>query len=318
MNIGGFFELELNKGNNEYHPEAIKLSTGRACISYILKETKCQKIYVPFYCCDALFEPMIENNVEFEFYPLSENLELIKDIFLKEGEFLMYCDFFGIKSNYAKQLHSIYKEKLILDETHSFFKAGAIANFSFTSARKYFGVPDGAFLLSSEPLGKNNFPRFNDISVQHLVDRLVGKQNIAFKEYQEYESSLGSSIYAMSIVSELLLSNISFEEVRNTRNKNFQFYLQKFSSINQLDVENSKDCFCYPLLLNKRIDKKELYKCGLFVPSLWNDVLTRKNADDFPLESKFSAEILPLPIDHRYTPKDLDILVEKIFQLYDR
>lgn len=318
MNIGGFFEFELSKGNNEYHSDAIKLSTGRACISYILKKTRCQKVFLPFYCCDALFEPMIEVGVEFEFYALNENLELNEVMSLSEGELLIYCDFFGIKSNYAKQLYSIYKEKLILDETHSFFKAGIIADFSFTSARKYFGVPDGAYLLSSDFIGECNFPRFNDISVKHLVDRLVGKQNVAFKEYQEYESSLDSSIYAMSIVSELLLSHVDFEEVRKARNQNFQFYHEIFSSINQLDIGSTEDCFCYPLLLNKSIDKAELHKEGFFVPSLWKDVLFRKEVEDFPLECMFSSEILPLPIDHRYSSEELSFLTKKIFELYDR
>lgn len=68
--IGGFFELEIVEGNSLYHDNAIKLSTGRACLNYILKTRKPSKVYIPFYCCNALIEPIILNDIEYEFYSI--------------------------------------------------------------------------------------------------------------------------------------------------------------------------------------------------------------------------------------------------------
>ena len=55
--IGGYFQLELNK-DREYHDKAIALNTGRNALEYILRAKIFKKIYLPFYTCDVLLEPL--------------------------------------------------------------------------------------------------------------------------------------------------------------------------------------------------------------------------------------------------------------------
>ena len=143
-NIGGFFELEIPKGYSLFHDEAIKLSTGRACLHVILKVNNYTKVYLPFYCCDALFEPLDLLGINYEFYNINSNLELDFNIDLKATEAIIYCNFFGIKANYIKELINVFKAHLIIDNSHAFFVKNYLSNASFTTARKYFGVPDGA------------------------------------------------------------------------------------------------------------------------------------------------------------------------------
>jgi|APSaa5957512535_1039671.scaffolds.fasta_scaffold22078_4 hypothetical protein len=316
--IGGFFELELTSGDSIYHNDAISLSTGRACLNYILQSKKPTKVYVPYYCCDALIEPLSLNEIDYEFYSINDNLELTRIPELQSGECIIYCDFFGIKSNYTLSLIEIFQEKLIVDNTHSFFsRKSTFPASSFTSARKYFGVPDGAFLYIPEiERLKISIPRNQKISIDHNVHSLVGLQDQAYLEYAQYESELGSEIETMSILSERLLSNVNFDEVRKIRNDNFEFLRNELGDLNELIIDkNEVDCFCYPLLLKKPIDKQKLYNEKIFIPSLWLDTVHRDEHLNFPFECKLSRELLPLPIDHRYTSKELQRVSNTIKRL---
>lgn len=315
--IGGFFELELSKGNSVYHDNALKLSTGRACFNYILKNTKPTKVYLPFYCCNALYEPLTINNIDYEFYGIDNNLELVELPVLKPDELIVYCDFFGIKTQYTNSLFNIFGKRLVIDNTHSFFHKGYKSNYSFTSARKYFGVPDGAFLYTpTDHIIKENIDRNENISITHNLDRLMGFQEKAFSEFLEYEKALGSKIEGISVLSERLLSNVNFETVRKIRNNNFNFLKKELGEFNKLKIDtNEVDNFCYPLLLAEPIGKRDLSNQQIFIPNLWIEITKRPNALDYKFECKISTELLPLPIDHRYTDKDLSQVVAAIKKL---
>lgn len=316
--IGGFFELELSKCGSIYHDKAIKLSTGRACLNYIVKVLKPVKVFLPYYCCNALYEPLEINEISYEFYKIDYNFEIIDLPTLKEDEAIIYCDFFGLKQKYISNLLIEYTDKLIIDNTHSFFHKGYNNNnFSFTSARKYFGVPDGAFLYGP----KHNTPvelieKNVNVKLDHNLHRLLGMQEIGFSEYLDYEKSLGSQIEAISIISERLLSAVDFENVKKIRSENFNFFKREFQELNLINIDNELDNgFCYPLLLNNPIDKSKLFKEKVYIPSLWIETTNRENSSEYPIECKLSTEMLLLPIDHRYVLKDLERVASLIKEL---
>lgn len=313
--IGGFFELELPNGNSIYHDDAIQLSTGRACLNYILQVKKPRKVYVPYYCCDALFEPMIINNIEYQFYEINSQLEIKELPELNENEILICCNFFGIKSNYINLLIEKYKDQLIIDNSHSFYKKQFNSkSISFTTARKYFGVPDGAFLYMPKHKSINkDIERNIRVSINHNMHSLLGLQDLAYSEFSEYEKSLNSEIERISIVSEKLLSLVNYSEVRKIRNRNFNFFYNEFKKFNKLQIaESEADCFCYPLLLEKPIKKEELYKEKIYIPNYWVDTINRNEKNSYKFECKISEELLPLPIDHRYSIEDLKRVSEAI------
>lgn len=308
-NIGGFFELELPEGDTLYHDEALALSTGRACIHFVMKARKPSKVYVPFYCCDALFEPLEKLQIKYEFYSIDSNLEVVNPPKLNSGELIICCDFFGVKTNYIRKLADYYGEQLVIDNTHAFFQKRLYPKIaSFTSARKYFGVPDGAFLYSPDQNNlKVTIPQHINISLNHSIHRLLELQELAYEEYIKYEKSLGSEIEKISILSKRLLSLVDYKSVRLKRNENYRNYHEILQSINVLNISgDEKDCFCYPLLLEKPIDKKRLYEHGIFIPNLWLDTIRRKESTNYPTACKLSEELLPLPIDHRYDSTDIE------------
>ena len=174
--IGGFFELELNHSGQEFHRNSNAWWCGRACLNLIIQQLKPTNIYVPFYVCDTLLEPLIENRVEYTFYEIDEVLE-IKDLpVLGEGELLVYVNYFGLKEDYVEFLAKNYNEKLVIHNTQAFFSSQKKA-ISFNSARKFFGVPDGAYLYAPFELACDAPP--NDaLSFKHLIDRYQHREQL--------------------------------------------------------------------------------------------------------------------------------------------
>jgi len=56
----------------EFHPTALRLNTGRNVLEYIIKSNTYLKIYIPYYICDLILEPVIRQGVDFEFYHIDK------------------------------------------------------------------------------------------------------------------------------------------------------------------------------------------------------------------------------------------------------
>ena len=70
--IGGYFGLEIPLGNHGFlHSGKLAFKSGRSSLYFICQVVKPKKVYVPFYTCDALLEPLHLLNVEYEFYALT-------------------------------------------------------------------------------------------------------------------------------------------------------------------------------------------------------------------------------------------------------
>jgi hypothetical protein len=298
---------------------AIALSTGRACLNLTLQELKPTKVYLPFFCCNAVYEPLDLLGIEYQFYEINLKLELEDNIKLKDGELLIYCDFYGLKSSYVDSLISIYKDRIVIDNTHNYFHKNYENNYSFTSARKYFGVPDGAFLYTpSNKINNQDFERNTAVSISHNYFRLIGEQSKGYNAYTKYEETLNSEVKSISLLSERLLKSVNYKEVRKQRIENFSYLHNAFKENNELNFSDSHSSpFCYPLLLKDTINRKEIYEKSLFVPTLWGDVLVRNGNENYKNSTRFSRDVLPLPIDHRYSLEDMEYIVTIIKRLID-
>ncbi len=313
--IGGFFELELPKGGSPYHANAIALSTGRACLRLMLHNMSIRKCYVPYYTCDAVFHPFEAESVEMEEYGINTQFDPIYLPKLKDGEYFLYINYFGTKSQTVERLLSLYGDRLIIDNTHLFFHQGYEHNWSFTSARKYFGVPDGAYLYSPVDIQKLP-PRFNEISISHNFHRLIGQQSLAHQEYTAYEKSLNCDINSISTLSEQLLSVVDFEFVRQRRLENYYYLHKAFKDINVFHAPDYLDDgpFAYPLITQHTVEKSKFYEQGLFIPSLWADPL-RRPKDGFETDLMIARNLLPLPIDHRYDLNDMQYIADFVLKV---
>jgi hypothetical protein len=315
--IGGYFGLELMKGPNVYHHAPHAFKSGRSSLRFIFEKTTPSLVYVPFYTCDGLLEPFEETNTKYCFYAINHLLEPKRLPELKEGEYFLYINYFDIKREIVGRLSEKYGDKLIVDCTQAFFMPGNGKSWFFNSCRKFFGVPDGSFLYPPEGTDiSDNTPQNEDYIVDHLLQRFNGHTREGYSFFLKNEVLCGGNVAGMSKLSACLLSNVDYEEVIRRRKFNYNYLENIFGSTNLLWIEPGNECvpMVYPLLLPKTPDRRLLAGSDIFIPSFWPDVLRRDYAE-FEIECSISGDLLPLPVDHRYSTGEMFMIASRIKSL---
>ena len=176
--LGGFFPLEMPSLTGELPPrDAVLFQSGRSCLRAILEVLRPARLLAPFYVCDSAVAAAQETQTQVEYYPINTLLEPVLPP-VKHGDAVMVVDYFGLCPVAASLLHDL-GERLILDHTHAMFAGGHPSAWRFTSARKWFGVPDGGFAWGPQPL-RTPEPREIHGVPWHLVQRRWGDPVAAY------------------------------------------------------------------------------------------------------------------------------------------
>ena len=310
--IGGYFELELND-NIEYHKDALSLNTGRNALEYIIKSNEYKKIYIPYYTCDVLMEPILKLELKFEFYSIDKKLEPIFDFsIIQENECFLYTNYFGIKDSFVKEVSEKCKN-LIIDNAQSFYSRPLDNVDTFYSPRKFFGIPDGAYLYVSKRIEIDLDQDFSCNRFQHLLRRIDMSAEDGGKYFSLNDEELSNlPILKMSSLTKRMLQSIDYNLIATRRIKNYLFLDGKLGKLNKLkiDFDQNQVPMVYPFWSNKNLRKKlienKIY-CGIY----WPNVKEWTNSSAF--EYKFSEELICLPLDQRYGIKEMNIISNLIF-----
>lgn len=311
--IGGYFELELSK-KEEYHKNSIRLNTGRNALEYILLANSYTKLYIPYYTCEVILEPLKKLNIDYQFYSIDKTLSPIFDFnSIKENEAFLYTNYFGICDKIVSKLSLICKN-LIIDNAQSFFSTPISNINTFYSPRKFFGVPDGAYLYSKKLLDQNfkidsSIDRFD-----YLIGRIeFGAENF-YNSFKKTEDSLKSEpIKQMSYTTKAILSSIDYNEIKKKRIENFNKYDEALNKSNKLKFEltSSSVPMIYPYLIENASEiKKKLISNKIFVATYWPNVKQWANDDSFELF--LYKNLLCLPIDQRYDFNDIERVLKHL------
>jgi hypothetical protein len=309
--IGGFFELELNC-TEEYHKNALALNTGRNALEYILRTRKFEKIYLPYYSCSVLLEPLKKLDAAWEFYHIDENMEPKFEKKPGAGEALLYINYFGLKQQAVCRLKEKFTN-LIIDNSQAFYAEPLEGLDTFYSPRKFFGVPDGAYLYSGKSLDTDLPIDLSFRRMTHLLKRVDCDAGSAYEFFLANERELcNQPIKKISKLTRALLASIDYQGIKTIRERNFHFYHHRFKSINRLnlDVETLNGPMVYPLLLDKRGVKEQLIKKNIYIATYWKEIC--EIVDHHCFEKELSDCLLALPIDQRYSREDLKVVAEEI------
>jgi hypothetical protein len=311
--IGGYFEIEYSNVQLGIHHSSIKLNTARNCLEYILLAKNYNKVYIPYYTCDVILEPIKKLGVDYEFYHINEELELLDISFLKNNEALLYTNYFGIKGQYIKQLRSVINN-LIVDNAQALFEMPIEQTDSFYSLRKFAGAPDGSFLYCSKVLNKD-FPVANSYNrVSHLYKRKDVSASFGYNDFKNNERSLeGLPISYMSPSTESFTKAYDFEKSKTIRETNFVYMHSKLHQVNKLRIntDNLIAPLCYPLFVSTQNLKDKLIANKVYIPTYWPNVLGWLG-DKNCIEKEFIHSMICLPIDQRYTIQDLKTIIKLI------
>lgn len=311
--IGGYFEWESPQPiYSHYHSTAIKLNTARNAFEYILRAKGYGKVFLPYYTCDVMLEPIDKLGLEVEFYHIDARLEPIFDKPLASDQVLVYTNYFGVKDQAVERLASRIKN-IVVDNSQAFFSKPVPRVDTIYSARKFFGLPDGAYLYT-DTLLEQDFEQ--DVSfgrVSHLLKRLELGAQAGYSDFCANDSSLvGQPIKRLSILSDQLLKGIDYQKAAAQREKNFLYLHQVLSGVNRLHFEGAVPAMVYPYWSARGGVRDILIEDKIFVARYWPNV-AHWCAGQHCVESDLVDNLIPLPIDHRYDNEDMRRII-KILQ----
>lgn len=303
--IGGYFELELDKIYNNCS-DSVFLNTAKNCLRYVIKAFCIKEIYVPYYTCPVVYHAIKRENCKIIFYNIDKNF--LPTIDFPLNAFVLYTNYFGICASNIKKLAQKYKN-LIVDNAQAFYmpKYGIA---SFNSIRKFFGVPDGALLKVDKLLDKIFEQDSSYQRMAHLLKRIDVNAQFGYEEFCKNENILeNEEIKYASNLTKVLFNSINLENCKKQRLQNFHFFQEHLSMTNELSISLDKDDvpMVYPYLIKDENLRSKLIKNRIYIATYWVPQ---------PFETQeyiFQKYLIPLPIDQRYTLKDLERVMDVIY-----
>ena len=315
--IGGYFEIELGSERNDlWFKHSRKLNSARHAFEFILLQLEVlpSLIYIPYYTCDVILEPIRRLGLNFKFYHINSNLEIDDLPSLSGNEYIVVNNYFGIKDSYIDNLFSYYKSNLIVDNAQAFYYPNRIGIKAFYSPRKFFGVPDGGIAWSSE---SRDIALENDYSTDralHLIRRLDESAEAGYDEFLKNETALSNEkMKLMSSLTSRILETIDYERVKIKRRSNFEMIHLSLGDQNNLNIPDWNTFACpmiYPFWNGNKDLRKQLIKNKIFVATYWPNVLKWCTPD--MVEYNLAQNIIPIPIDQRYGEEEMETVIKLI------
>lgn len=315
--IGGY--IELDKYNLPMlHEEAVRLNSARSCLAYLIESKGIKKIALPKFLCRVVSDICKRYKVDIRYYSIGLDFKPIKEDIECESidnEWFYLVNFYGqISNSYMLEMKERY-EKLIVDNVQSYYQKPIEGVDTIYTCRKYFGVPDGAFLYTDKIIDRKLERATSFERISHILGRYENKATEFYDEYKKCEEKFSvDDILEMSKLTYNLLHGIDYNLVRMQRHKNYILLHETLKNINKLKLAIIPDApFMYPLYIENASEiRKKLIKENIFVPMLWPDILEvcQKNQ----LEYDLAENILPLPVDQRYTDKDMNYMIQKLME----
>lgn len=315
--IGGYLELD-QLIHNEYHPNAIALNTARNAVVYLAKTKRISKVYIPYYLCDSVSNVCERENIPYDFYHVGEDFTPQFDRSLGADEYLYIVNYFGqLDAGIINDLKTQYG-RIILDNVQAFFAQPIGEIDTIYSCRKFFGVPDGAYLYSSTDIvDEANIDLPTDISMnrmRHILGRFEGQSaSDYFADFRANdELFVDLSLMYMSKLTHNLLGAIDYDNVILKRNENWKILHDALGDKNKLCLHSPIGPYMYPFCCENGVQvRKTLAEKKIFIPTLWPNVL---DFDECELEKDYVRNILPLPIDQRYGIEDMEYMIQEVLK----
>ena len=316
--IGGYFELELPPSVAHLYPDALRFQSARAALYALLKAGKPNRVWMPKYICESMYSPLCSLGIEIVFYDLTEQFNVADSVMLAADDWLVYVNYFGVcHEQELALLNRFNSSQIVFDHSQAFYLPPLNCLATIYSPRKFFGVPDGGYLISQISITKPKEIDKNSISrCMHLLQRLDSGPESGYEAFKKADISLNDiQPRQMSNLTSRLLSSIEYESIRNKRNANFHLIHEKFEHLNglKINIKTINGPMCYPLLINNAAVKKRLQENRIFVATYWPGVQKRVGADS--LEYQFVEKCLPLPCDQRYNSSDMQGIYDVISNL---
>lgn len=314
--IGGFFEWEFPANNGSFpHSDGVLLNSGRHSLEYILKSLdNINRLWIPYYTCDVVLQPIERLDIPYSFYHIKKDFTLDEDLILDDGEYIIYTNYFGIMDEYCKVMAIRYGKSLILDNAQAFFTPRIEGINTFYSPRKFVGIPDGGITYTNNPYSLELPKDYSYDRCAHLLKRHDLTPMDGYNDFKESSQRIATSpLSLMSTLSQRMLSSLDYLSIKERRCSNFALLHAHLETSNELNIPSLDSFACpmvYPLYTSETTLRKRLIDNQIFVATYWPNVLNWCKEED--LEYNLCKNIIPIPIDQRYTQVDMDYIINNI------
>ena len=304
--IGGYLELEKSK-SVYMHRGALEFNLARNALAYLIIEKNIRDLYVPFFLCSAIFDICHMHNVKVHCYHTDETLTPMLDGY--ESGWIYIVNYYGQLSNEEIKKYKDKYNYIIVDNVQAYFQEPVKGVDTVYTCRKFFGVPDGAFLYSDVQLDEDIIADVSYDKMLHILGRFEADAQTFYDTYSECEKNMSAySIKKMSKLTQNLLGFFDYDIIKEKRTKNYNFIHREVGRYNKLNLKNIEGAYAYPLYIDNGCMLREvLMRKKVYIPTLWPNVL---NMDKSFLEYDMAKNILPIPVDQRYSENDMKYIIE--------
>ena len=330
--IGGEFQIAvtdiLNAQNRHFDaPDVYAYSSGRAALYQILKYLKLEKetthVLLADYLCSSVLVPVKDLGLEYSFYHIDEQLELIKSEFSKlytKGSVVVLINYFGLKdlSNQIKSVRETDDNAIIIEDDvqayYEFKKHLEGVDFKFTSLRKTFAVPDGGLVKTKYHLPKVTMPNtFGQYKAAAALLKSMREGNfndqIYLELFEKGEALIDSEQESgMSQIAEKLYSFMNEDHVKVRRLNNACYLIDELKKIGLEPLLPLKEDYVplfIPILLKNRDEvRKQMFQKEIYCPVHWP-----LDGMEINRGEQMAREELSLIIDQRYGRREMDEII---------
>jgi hypothetical protein len=320
------FEKSINK---IYFPDnSLFFGCGRYAINHLIKYYlnigEWKNIFIPEYYCYKVVKSISETGIGIKFYgdyPLADDDNIISNIHFEKGDVLLRMNYFGLR-DYRNNTN--IPVPVIEDHSHSLFSNWAQnsnADWCVASLRKTLPIPDGGIIWSPKKVVDIGLPKQNSqhellskkrmeamkLKSSFLKNKPKIRKEIFLQKFKQTENSFEvNNISSISTVSRSVILNLP-NNLDVCKQRNFDLMT---SMIDQTELSivigDSKEVpFSLILLFNLK-EKRDEVRSYLINYKVYPVVLWGIDNEDAKYEiSDFSGRMLSIPIDFRYSTKDI-------------
>ena len=205
---------------------------------------------------------------------------------------------------------------MIVDNTQAFYAKPIKGIDTFYTCRKFFGVPDGAYLYCDKELDDEIEQDYSYDRMAHLLKRIDLTAEEGYADFRRVDDSLDKQpIRMMSKLTQRMMQSIDYEAVAEKRRKNYLMLHEVLDRENNLPITLEMDAvpMVYPYLSSMTDLRERLIKHKIFVAQYWPNVL--KCALKNEIEYFLACQMQPLPIDQRYGENEIQRTLDIIRSL---
>lgn len=311
--IGGYLEFEKFSGH-EYYADLVSLNLARNALILLIRARNIKKVYFPYYVCNLERVICSQVKISYEYYHIDSQFRPILDETIPDDAYIYIVNFYGqLSDEYILQLHNKY-QNIILDNVQAFFSRPLKGIDTIYSCRKYFGVPDGAYLSTDAEVDVPCEKDYSMDRMKHILGRFENESASAF--YPLFKSSeedfLDTPVKQMSKLTKNIMTVVDYEEISKKRNENWQILDLYLGPENQLELIRPFGPYMYPFMCENGAEiRSDLIKQKIYIPILWPETLVN---DSNSLEKRMAKNILPLPLDQRYDIIDMEYILDKLLR----